>query len=57
MIGFLFSALLGIALVVVIALLARREMVKHTKANEKDREREKAGEAESRGADDGPNVG
>lgn len=59
-IGFLFSALLGIVLLVVVALLARRSMVKAMqdkgdKAGETDRKR--AGEAESSGASSGPNQG
>lgn len=54
-IGFVFSALLGVVLVVVIALLARRAMVKEMKKS--DESRTKAGEAECRGASDGPNQG
>ncbi len=55
---FVFSALLGIVLIVVVALLARREMVKYMKREaDEDRERKRAAEAEQRGASDGPNQG
>lgn len=54
-IGFVFSALVGVVLVVVIALLARRAMVKEMKQS--DEARLKKGEAECRGSSDGPNQG
>ncbi|MDQ8186768.1 hypothetical protein QEH53_14290 [Pelagicoccus sp. SDUM812002] len=55
--SFLFSALLGLVLIVVVAVLARKEMIKQTKDSEKEKERKQSGDAESRGASDGPNQG
>ncbi len=54
-IGFVFSALVGVVLVVVIALLARRSMVKEMKRS--DEARLKKGEAECHSTSDGPNQG
>ncbi len=56
LVQFVFSALLGLGLMVWIFLLARKQMIKDTKESA-DSARKEAGEAESRGASDGPNQG
>ncbi|MBD5782033.1 hypothetical protein IEN85_21215 [Pelagicoccus sp. NFK12] len=56
-VGFVFSALLGIAIMVVVVYLARKEMLKQVKKSEQHKRRDDAGDVENRGASDGPNQG
>lgn len=52
---FVFSALLGLVLLVVVVLLARKSMIKEMKKSE--RPDDKSGEATIRGESGGPNQG